>query len=50
MTYPTLHDLTFDVLYGCIAVLVYVILERSIYLTISAGVWPPGNGGRGRRR
>lgn len=33
MTYLTLHDLTFDVLYGCIAVLVYVILERSIYLT-----------------
>lgn len=33
MTYLTLHDLTFDVLYGCIAVLLYVILERGIYLT-----------------
>ena len=28
MTYLTLHDLTFDVLYGCIAVLLYVIVER----------------------
>jgi len=33
MNYQTFHDLTFDVLYGCIAVLVYVILERGIYLT-----------------
>ena len=33
MTYLTLHDLTFDVLYGCIAVLLYVIVERGIYLT-----------------
>jgi biopolymer transport protein ExbB len=33
MNYRLLHDLTFDVLYGCIVVLVYVILERAIYLT-----------------
>lgn len=33
MSYRPFHDLTFDVLYACIGVLVYVILERSIYLT-----------------
>lgn len=33
MNYRLLHDLTFDVLYGCILLLVYVILERAIYLT-----------------
>ncbi len=33
MNYPLFHDLTFEVLYGCIALLVYVIFERSIYLT-----------------
>jgi biopolymer transport protein ExbB len=33
MNFETLHDVTFNVLYGCIAALVYVVLERSIYLT-----------------
>jgi len=33
MNYRLLHDVTFDVLYGCIVVLIYVILERTIYLT-----------------
>ena len=33
MNFRLFHDLTFDVLYGCIALLVYVILERTIYLT-----------------
>jgi biopolymer transport protein ExbB len=33
MNYLLFHDLTFDVLYACIALLVYVIFERSIYLT-----------------
>lgn len=33
MNYRLFHDLTFDVLYGCILLLVFVILERSIYLT-----------------
>jgi biopolymer transport protein ExbB len=28
-----LHDLTFDVLYGCIVLLVYVVIERGVYLT-----------------
>jgi biopolymer transport protein ExbB len=32
MNFRSFHDLTFDVLYACIALLVYVILERSIYL------------------
>ena len=32
MNYQALHNATFDVLYGCIVVLVYVILERSSYL------------------
>jgi hypothetical protein len=33
MNYRLFHDLTFDVLYGCITVLIYVVLERAIYLT-----------------
>jgi biopolymer transport protein ExbB len=33
MNYRLFHDLTFDVLYACIIVLVYVILERTVYLT-----------------
>jgi biopolymer transport protein ExbB len=33
MNYQRFHDLTFDVLYGCIVLLVYVILERGSYLT-----------------
>lgn len=33
MNFRLYHDLTFDALYGCILVLVYVILERTIYLT-----------------
>ncbi len=33
MNYQALHTATFDVLYGCIVVLVYVILERGCYLT-----------------
>jgi biopolymer transport protein ExbB len=36
MNYRLAHDLTFDVLYGCVAVLVYVILERAIYLSYLA--------------
>jgi biopolymer transport protein ExbB len=32
MNYQALHNATFDVLYSCIVVLVYVILERSWYL------------------
>jgi biopolymer transport protein ExbB len=32
VNYQVLHNATFDVLYGCIVVLVYVILERSCYL------------------
>ena len=32
MNYQLLHNATFDVLYGCIVVLIYVILERSGYL------------------
>jgi biopolymer transport protein ExbB len=32
MNFQTLHDVTFNVLYGCIAVLVFVVLERVIYL------------------
>ncbi|MBV8343063.1 MAG: MotA/TolQ/ExbB proton channel family protein [Gammaproteobacteria bacterium] len=32
MNFRLFHDLTFDVLYGCVAVLVYVVLERSMYL------------------
>jgi biopolymer transport protein ExbB len=33
MNYRLFHDVTFDVLYGCIIVLVYVILERTVYLS-----------------
>jgi biopolymer transport protein ExbB len=33
MNFRLYHDLTFDVLYACILVLVFVILERAIYLT-----------------
>jgi MotA/TolQ/ExbB proton channel family len=33
VNYRLFHDLTFDVLYGCIVVLIYVILERSVYFT-----------------
>jgi biopolymer transport protein ExbB len=33
MNYPVFHKATFDVLYGCIVVLIYVVLERGIYLT-----------------
>jgi len=33
MNFRLFHDLTFDVLYVCIALLVYVIFERSIYLS-----------------
>lgn len=33
MNFRLFHDVTFDVLYGCIVLLVYVILERAIYLT-----------------
>jgi biopolymer transport protein ExbB len=32
VNYQALHNATFDVLYGCIVILVYVILERSSYL------------------
>jgi biopolymer transport protein ExbB len=33
MNYPLLHSATFDVLYGCACVLVFVILERTLYLS-----------------
>lgn len=33
MNYRLFHDITFDVLYGCIVVLLYVILERAVYFT-----------------
>jgi biopolymer transport protein ExbB len=33
MNYEVLHNVTFDVLYACIVVLIYVILERGCYLT-----------------
>lgn len=33
MNFRLYHDLTFYVLYACILVLVYVILERALYLT-----------------
>jgi biopolymer transport protein ExbB len=32
MNYPLLHSLTFDVLYLCACLLVFVILERTLYL------------------
>jgi biopolymer transport protein ExbB len=33
MKYDLFHDITFDALYGCIAVLFFIILERGIYLS-----------------
>jgi biopolymer transport protein ExbB len=33
MNYQLFHNITFDVLYGCIGLLVFVILERCIYLS-----------------
>jgi biopolymer transport protein ExbB len=33
MNYQLFHNVTFNVLYGCIGLLVFVILERCIYLT-----------------
>jgi biopolymer transport protein ExbB len=33
MKYDLFHDITFDALYGCIAILFFVILERGIYLS-----------------
>ena len=33
MKYDLFHNITFDALYGCIAVLCFVILERGIYLS-----------------
>ena len=33
MNYQLFHNVTFNVLYGCIGLLVFVILERGIYLT-----------------
>jgi biopolymer transport protein ExbB len=33
MNYQLFHDITFNVLYGCVGLLVFVILERGIYLT-----------------
>lgn len=33
MKYELFHDITFDALYGCIAMLLFVILERGIYLS-----------------
>jgi biopolymer transport protein ExbB len=36
VNYRLLHDLTFDVLYGCVAILFYVVVERGIYLSYLA--------------
>jgi biopolymer transport protein ExbB len=36
VNYQVLHNATFDVLYGCIVVLIYVILERSCYFAYLA--------------
>jgi len=33
MNYQLLHNVTFDVLYACIVLVIYVILERGSYLT-----------------
>lgn len=33
MKYELFHDITFDALYGCIGLLLFVILERGIYLS-----------------
>jgi biopolymer transport protein ExbB len=32
MNFPLYHDLAFDLLYACVAVLIFVILERGFYL------------------
>jgi biopolymer transport protein ExbB len=36
MNYPLLHTLTFDVLYGCACILMFVIFERTLYLSYLA--------------
>jgi biopolymer transport protein ExbB len=36
MNYPLFHTLTFDVLYGCACILVFVIFERTLYLSYLA--------------
>jgi biopolymer transport protein ExbB len=33
MNFPLYHDLTFDVLYGGVAILIFVIFERGLYLS-----------------
>jgi len=33
MNFVLYHDLTFDALYSCIAILIFVIIERALYLT-----------------
>ena len=32
MNYQLYHELTFDALYACVGILIFVILERCIYL------------------
>jgi biopolymer transport protein ExbB len=36
MNYPIFHTLTFDVLYACACVLIFVIFERALYLSYLA--------------
>jgi biopolymer transport protein ExbB len=36
MNYPLLHTLTFDILYGCACILIFVIFERTLYLSYLA--------------
>ena len=36
MNYPLFHTLTFDVLYACACVLIFVIIERTLYLSYLA--------------
>jgi biopolymer transport protein ExbB len=36
MNYPLLHTVTFDVLYACACILIFVIFERTFYLTYLA--------------
>jgi biopolymer transport protein ExbB len=36
MNYPLFHSLTFDILYACACVLVFVIFERTLYLSYLA--------------
>jgi biopolymer transport protein ExbB len=36
MNYPLMHTLTFDVLYGCAGILIFIVLERAIYLSYLA--------------